>query len=104
MIKRITVYRLKEGVDPDEFWRYELEHQTQIWKKMPGLKKLVVSRAISEPEGDIKFWGVAESWWDDDNAFRQANSTPECQASNKEWLRQSEAIGSIMAEETEIEI
>ena len=73
MFKRISVFSLLEGVDPDEFWKFHTEVHTPEVKSAGGslLKKYVLNRVIKVTHGEPKFWGVVELWFDNEEAFKE---------------------------------
>ena len=76
MVKRATIFSLREGVDPDEAWKFWQEVHALNFKKMPGLRRYMINRAIKVlREGDVKFWGLVESWWDNEDAYEQARNS-----------------------------
>jgi len=72
MIKRVAVFSLPETADPDEFWKYGVETHTAEVKELPGLRKYVINRVTKVVKGEPKFWGLAELWFDSEEAHHQA--------------------------------
>jgi len=104
MIKRVSIIRLPQKINADAFWKYWREVHASDVKKLPGLRKYVISRAISDPEGDLGFWGMVETWWDCEEDFHKAFSTPEgIYAANDFWPRVA-SRGSVAMEEYEVDI
>lgn len=65
MGKLVVLLQLKEGVDPDEFWKSWPEGQhSRRHLDEPGLIKYVISRVKQRRTGEIpdKIWGMAELW------------------------------------------
>ena len=75
MIKRISVYSLPEGTDPEAFWKYHTEVHALDVKNAAGslLKKYVINRVIKVTHGEPKFWGVIELWFENEEAFKEFN-------------------------------
>jgi hypothetical protein len=71
--KRLDVFSLGEGQDPEEAWRYWQEINAVDWKsKMPGCRLYAVSRLI-KPMHDIpKWWGMLEQRFGSREACEQA--------------------------------
>lgn len=71
MIKRVTVYSLLEGTDPDEFWKYHQEVHAPDFVKLagPGLKRYVIHRVTKVIRGEPKFFGFVETWWESEKAM-----------------------------------
>ena len=63
MIKRVMIFKLKPGTDPDEFWKHWQEVHAAQYKKMPHLQKYVLNRVTEATKGEPAFWGLVETWW-----------------------------------------
>ena len=74
MVKRVSVYSLPKGTNPDEFWKYHTEvHASDIKKAAgPRLKKYAINRVARVVSGEPKFWGMVETWWESEEAIREA--------------------------------
>ncbi len=83
MIKRINVFPLAEGADPEKIWDYWVNVHSEYVKTMPGLKKFVINRVIEIIPGpggvkrDPKFWGLVELWFDSMEDYEKATKSPE---------------------------
>lgn len=77
MIKRVVSFSLPEGTNPDEFWKYWQEVHVPGIMPLPGLKKYVINRVTNVIGGEANFWGLAESWWESEEAMHQAFNSPE---------------------------
>lgn len=94
MIKRIAVYSLPEGTDPDEFWKYHKEvHAPDIKKAYgPRLKRYVLHRITKVIDGKPSFYGFVELWCDSEEDFEEgfkahsALKTPEGKAPHQDFL------------------
>lgn len=84
MIKRVGIFSLAQGKDPEEVWKFYAEvHAPDVASRTPGLRKYVISRAI-EPwierrglmGGEPRWWGILEQWYDSREASEQAVRTP----------------------------
>ena len=83
MVKLVYCVRRKPGLSPAEFFRYWAEVHAPIGARIPGLRRLVHSYALTIP-GDIRppdFDGMAELWFDDIPAMLAARRSPEWAAS-----------------------
>lgn len=77
----VSMLRRADRLSREEFHRWWLEQHTQIAKKMPGLRRYVVSLAESVVTGEAEWDGIAELWFDDEAAFRAGFlESPEGQA------------------------
>jgi uncharacterized protein (TIGR02118 family) len=83
MIKRINVFPLAKGRDPEKVWEYWVKVHSQKVRRMPGLKKLVINRVIEIIPGpggvkrDTNFWGLVEMWFDNLEDYNKAVESPE---------------------------
>lgn len=89
MVKRISLLTRKEGMSKDEFLKHWQDH-LPMSHQVPGLRRYVLSHIVSEPvRPDVPFaWelgevdGIAETWFDSQEATDQAFATEE----GKRWL------------------
>ncbi|MFC1993069.1 EthD family reductase [Chloroflexota bacterium] len=74
MIKRVGIYALPEGTDPDKFWEYHKKVHTVDAMRVggPRLKRYVISRVTKVIKGEQKYFGMAETWWDSEEEMNQA--------------------------------
>jgi uncharacterized protein (TIGR02118 family) len=83
MIKLVYCFRKKWGLIDEEFSRYWHEVHGPIGARIPGLRRLVQSHphvpalTMYSPTFD----GMAELWFDDLTALREARKSPEWAAS-----------------------
>jgi uncharacterized protein (TIGR02118 family) len=83
VVKLVYCICRKPGLSREEFVRYWAEVHGPIGARIPGLRKLVHSYALSVP-GDHRpadFDGMAELWFDDLAAVLEARQSPEWEAS-----------------------
>jgi uncharacterized protein (TIGR02118 family) len=79
MVKRVFVFSLPESSDSEEFWKFWVETHAPKFKKVPGLRKYVINRVTKVAKGDVKFWGLVETWWDSKEAHDKSLNSPEMQ-------------------------
>ena len=72
MVKAILMFSLREGVDQEQFWQYWKDKHSIEYKKRPGLKKYIINR-VTKVRGDINISGVSEIWFENNEAYIQAN-------------------------------
>ena len=72
MVKRIMIFKLKDGVNPDKFWKFWDVH-AQTFKKLPTLKKYVLNRVTKIVKGEPKYWGLVEIWAENAEAYEKAS-------------------------------
>jgi uncharacterized protein (TIGR02118 family) len=80
MQKLVYVLQLREDMSREEALRYWREVHGPIASKIPGLKKYVQDQATAAPEGDLQFDGIAELWFDSQEALQSAMASPEWRA------------------------
>ena len=72
MVKRVAIFQLAEGKDPDEAWKYWKEtHAAQV-KTLPGVRKYIIHRVKKVVKGDLNFWGMVELWFDTEEDYDKA--------------------------------
>jgi uncharacterized protein (TIGR02118 family) len=79
MVKLIYCFRRRPGMSEEAFAAYWADVHGPIGARIPGLRRLVQSRALSVP-GDARppdFDGVAELWFDDVAALLRARASEE---------------------------
>lgn len=78
MFKVISLFSLKEGIDEEKAWAYELGPHGQVVKNTPGLIRYVVSRvkrAMPMRDGKTaspEFWIMVEMVWESEAAHNEA--------------------------------
>lgn len=91
MVKLIALY--KKPPDPQAFDDHYRNKHTPLVKKMPGLKKLEVSRVTNAIGGEAKFYLIAEMYFENEDALSAAMASPEGKAAGKDLM---EFAGSIV--------
>ncbi len=82
MIKLVYCITRKPGLTDAEFSSYWEQVHGPIGRRIPGLRRLVQSRAVQEPASIAPdFDGMAELWFDDIQALQAARRSPEWKAS-----------------------
>jgi uncharacterized protein (TIGR02118 family) len=75
--KTIFLLRRDPTLSPEEFRAYWLERHVPVVLAVPGLRRfvcnIVESASVDPPPHD----GLAELWWDDEDAFHAALASPE---------------------------
>jgi uncharacterized protein (TIGR02118 family) len=73
MVKMITLLKRKPGISREEFSKYWLHpHGDLILETIPGVRKYIQNPAIIKGDREFVYDGVAESWFDDMDALRNA--------------------------------
>jgi len=73
MIKRMSVYSLKEGTDKDAFWKYHTQvHAPHIVEAAgPGQTKYIVNRVIKTAYGEPPCFGIVEQVFESEEAMNK---------------------------------
>ena len=99
MIKRVVMFSLPEGTDPDQFWKYWQEVHVADVLKLPGLRRYVINRVANVVTGEARFWGFAETWWDSEEAMYQAFDSPPGKACIKDFFSRVVGLFATIVEE-----
>lgn len=76
MVKTVSLLRRADHLSREEFHRWWLEEHTLVARKIPGVRKYVVSLTLGALTGEPEWDGVAEVWFDDEAALRAAFASP----------------------------
>ena len=87
MLKRVMVFKLKSGTNPDEFWKHWQDVHGAQYKKMPYLQKYVVNRVIEATKGEPVFWGLVETWWKSKEEHEKMEHSSEAKAFNDPYFQ-----------------
>jgi hypothetical protein len=70
MYKTVTVISLRQGTDPDEFYKYHTGPHAQDALKVSGGKmiKYVINRVVQPLGGENKYFAFVEMWWESKEA------------------------------------
>jgi uncharacterized protein (TIGR02118 family) len=93
MAKLIVVYRTPR--DPAEFDRYYAQVHTPIVKKIPGLRRLEVTRLTGAPSGASDLYLIAELYFDNAAAREAALTSNEGKAAEADLPKFAEGIVSV---------
>ena len=80
MQKVAIIVQLREDMSREEALRYWREVHGPIASKLPGLTKYVQNHATASPQGDLQFGGIAELWFESQEALQSAMASPEWEA------------------------
>ena len=93
MAKLIVVYRIPR--DPAEFDRYYAQVHTPLVKRMPGLRRLEVTRLTGTPSGASDLYQIAELYFDNAAAREAALASNEAKATEADLSKFAEGIVSV---------
>ena len=80
VVKLVSLFNLKPGVDPDEFERHYHDVHIPLARKLPGQRRYVVSKIRPSKRRQVRFYRVAENYFDDMDAVRRMLASPEAAA------------------------
>ena len=70
MIKRVAFVRRKPELTAEQFWAHYTGPHAAIVQRMPGLRRMVLSRAVGD---QVTEWdAVGELWFDSTTAVKRA--------------------------------
>jgi uncharacterized protein (TIGR02118 family) len=93
MAKLIVVYRIPR--DPAEFDRYYAQVHTPLVKKIPGLRRLEVTRLTGAPSGASDLYLIAELYFDNAAAREAALTSNEGKDTEADLPKFAEGIVSV---------
>jgi len=69
--KLLVLLQLKEGINPDAFWKYWIEVHAPKHLNRPALRKYTVNRVteVNERSDPSRLWGMSELWYDSREAW-----------------------------------
>ena len=91
MYKIMVTFKINEGVDPDEFWKWYVDTRKDFFKDRPGLRRLVINRVTKVEEDPLKidspvpqFWACMEAWYNSPDDLKKAAKVPSNKKAGKE--------------------
>ena len=93
MAKLIVFYRTPR--DPAEFDRYYAQVHIPLAKKIPGLRRLEVTRVTGAPSGASDLYLIAELYFDNAAAREAALASNEAKATEADLSKFAEGIVSV---------
>lgn len=84
MVKLVAIYTRPEDVQA--FETHYREIHVPLVRKMPGLKKLEVTRFFGSPKGDPRYYMMAEMYFESKEALFASVSSPEGKAAGKDIM------------------
>ncbi len=107
VIKVIVLLPRRADKSPEAFAQYAKETHLPLVRALPGLRRLVVSRVLPDPDGPPPVYdAVAEDWFDDAAALTAALASPEGQAvfADAPNFLEMEKVQFLVVEEREIPV
>ena len=84
MVKLVAIYTTPEDVSA--FENHYRENHAPLVRKMPGLKKLEVSRFFGAPQGNARYYMMAEMYFADKDALFAALKSAEGKDAGKDLM------------------
>ncbi|MDN4524269.1 EthD family reductase [Fictibacillus fluitans] len=84
MVKLIALYKTPEN--KESFDEHYYGTHTDVTKKIPGLKKMEVTRITGSPMGDSKYYLLCEMYYDDHESLQAGMKSAEGKASGKDLM------------------
>jgi uncharacterized protein (TIGR02118 family) len=99
MIKMIALY--KKPADVAEFEKRYFEEHLPLANKMPGLKKVEISRIVGSPRGESEYYLMAQLYFDNKESMMTALNSPESKEAGKVLMSFAKDITTMMFAEPE---
>lgn len=77
MIKLVCLINRPESQSAESFRQWWLGHHSRVAAQLPGLLRYTISTAIPEDDGEPRYDGVAELWFESREAMEAAFSSEE---------------------------
>ena len=84
MVKLIALYRMPEDVA--SFDRHYFDVHIPLVRKIPGLRKVEITKITGAPLGDSKYHLMAEMYFDSMDALNAGNASPEGKATARDLM------------------
>ena len=94
MVKLVALY--KKPNDPEAFDNHYFNVHMPLADKMPGLRRTEISKTVGAPMGEPPYYLMAELYFDDIDALKQAMSSPEGKAAAKDVMSFAGSIVTMM--------
>lgn len=85
--------------DPKKFDEYYKNVHLPLAKKIPGVRKIVVSKVKGVAIGKAKYYQVVEVYFDDMESLKRAAESREAKEATKDGLTLDPSITILVAEE-----
>ncbi|GIN19354.1 MAG TPA: EthD family reductase [Bacillus bacterium] len=85
MFKMIALFKKPENTE--EFDKYYFETHIPLTEKIPGLRKVEITKFTGSPMGESPYYLMCEMYYDSFEAFKEASKTEESKASGKDVMK-----------------
>jgi len=84
MYKLVLLFRRREDLTQEDFVRYWRDVHVPLVRKVPNIRRYVISTVQGAPLGEPDFDGMAELWFDDEETALAALATAETEATGRD--------------------
>ncbi|EIT85821.1 Ethyl tert-butyl ether degradation EthD [Fictibacillus macauensis ZFHKF-1] len=84
MVKLIALYKTPQ--DQHAFDEHYYGTHTDVTKKIPGLRKMEVTKIVGSPMGESKYYLLCEMYYDNHEALQAGMKSAEGRASGKDLM------------------
>ena len=99
MVKLIALFR--KPPDVESFDNHYQNFHLPLTRKIPGLRKLEVTRITGAPIGESAYHVMAELYYDSQEAMNAANASPEGRAAGKDLMSFAAGVVTLFFGEVE---
>jgi len=108
VIKIVWFLKRAEHLTQEQFEEWWLDRHVPVARAAPGLRRYVVNlpredTLAGKPEGDCNWDGVAEQWFDDEDALNAAYGRPVAAEVRADTLAHVSRLERLIVREREIE-
>jgi uncharacterized protein (TIGR02118 family) len=106
MVKLVSLFNLRPGVDPAEFERDYHQIHIPLAKKLPGQRKYTISKVRPSKRRQVPFYRMAQNYFDDMDALRQALASKEAleTAQDQSFHSKIQDFVQLICEEEEVQL
>jgi uncharacterized protein (TIGR02118 family) len=91
MVKLIALYRTP--ADVASFNKHFFDIHVPLTKKIPGLRKMEITKVTGAPMGEAKYFLMAEMYYDTMDAMNAGNASPEGKAAARDIMSFAADVG-----------
>lgn len=81
----VALFRKPENTE--EFDKYYFETHIPLTEKIPGLRKVEITKFTGSPMGESPYYLMCEMFYDSFDAFKEASKTDESKASGRDVMK-----------------
>jgi uncharacterized protein (TIGR02118 family) len=109
VVKIVWFLKRAEHLSQEEFERWWLERHVPVARAAPGLRRYVVNLPrpddlAGKPSAECEWDGVAEQWFDDDDALNAAYSRPVAGDVRADTLAHVSRLERLIVRDVEIDL